>query len=87
MTTLRPDDTVWLRPKTIGCPAFCWSQPEVTVVRCGPHPYVTVRMPEGRVVKVHEDNIARNQPRPVEAAKPAPKPRPVLAGGEEVPLW
>lgn len=86
---LRPGDTVWLTPKTPGCPAVCWTQPRCTVVavpRQGPYVVVKVGRTEHRV---HSDNIRRSDPAASHGVVPVrPKPRPALPDGfQETPLF
>lgn len=83
---LKIDETAWLVPRTIGCPGACWKQPRVTVLAVA-HPYVTVALPDGTPLKVHVDNVRRTEPQAAPERRSTPRPRPVLPGAEEVPLW
>lgn len=84
---LRPEDTVWLTPKTLGCPAICWKRPRATVVATA-GVYVTVRI-DGTEHRIHQDNLLRSEPGTIAPRKPRPvKPaRPMLAGFEEQSLF
>lgn len=87
---LRPDERVFLVPKTIGCPGICWQRPAATVVAKG-YPYVSVLIDgEEEPRRVHADNVVRKLPVP-RAESPAPKaPRRALNlpdGMKEVTLW
>lgn len=84
MNQLRVDEQVWLRPRTLGCSAVCWSQPRVTVVGHRP-PGVTVRLPDDREIDVHEDNVTRTRSVTAKTAKKTP--RKPMVDAEEVPLW
>ena len=84
---LRPGDTVWLTPKTLGCPGVCWTKPRCTVVTTG-YPYVEVKV--GRKVhRVHVDNIRRSDPASACGVVPTKrKARPALPDGfQEIPLF
>jgi hypothetical protein len=60
MADLRPDDRVWLTPRTPGAPRICWSEPPALVQRIE-HPYVVVTV-KGREHRVHVDNVRRTEP-------------------------
>ncbi|WP_199513901.1 DUF6248 family natural product biosynthesis protein [Nucisporomicrobium flavum] len=79
---LRPDDTVWLQPKTLACPAICWTQPRATVVATQGL-YVVVKV--GRQQhRIHVDNIRRSDPGAAHGVvNVKAKPRPQMPDGFE----
>ncbi|BFU46701.1 hypothetical protein [Krasilnikovia sp. MM14-A1004] len=74
---LRPGDTVWLRPKTLGCPTICWKQPRATVIGVD-HTYLIVKVGR-REHRIHADNIRRTDPtatKSVITVRPKARPAP-----------
>lgn len=82
---IKAGDTGFLLPRTMTCPRECWKRPPVTVVSIAECPIFLVRLPDGREIRVHEDDVVRRLPEP--PRERAPRPRPQLDGAEEVPLW
>ena len=86
---LRAGDTVWLTPKTPGCPSICWKQPHATVVAVSRHAsYVEVKV--GRKQhRVHVDNVRRSDPAASHGViRVKAKPRPLMPDGfEELSLF
>jgi hypothetical protein len=50
-------------------------------------PMVTVRLPDGRVIETHGDNVQRSAPAEPRERKQPVKHRLPAIGCEEVPLW
>jgi Family of unknown function (DUF6248) len=77
---LRPGDTVWLRPKTLGCPSICWKQPRAAIIALG-YPYAVVKVGR-KEYRIHLDNIRRSNPQAAKSVLAVrPKPRPSLPNG------
>ncbi len=84
---LLPGDTVWLRPKTLACPAICWKQPRATVVAASANAlYVVVKVGR-KQYRIHVDNIRRTNPAASHGVVHV-NPRPAMPDGfEEMSLF
>jgi hypothetical protein len=76
---LQPGDTVWLTPKTIGCPAICWKQPRCAVVSVSAA-YIVVQV-DGQDHRIHVDNVRRSDPQAKPSAPRPPRPRQAMPDG------
>lgn len=84
---LKDGDQAFLIPRTLTCPRECWQRPEVTVISIANTPVFVVQLPDGRQIRVHEDDVVRRLPNPPAERRVIRKARPELVGAEEVPLW
>jgi len=82
---IKPGEQAFLRPRTLTASADCWRQPQVLVISGPDNGVFLVRLPDGREIHVHEDDVCRRRPEP--PRERAARPRPALDGAEEVPLW
>lgn len=80
---LRRGDTVWLIPKTLGCPSICWKRPQATVVGAGDRIGAFVRVKVGRkTYEVHIDNVRRSNPHAAKSVRMVrSRPRPTMPEG------
>lgn len=82
---IKPGETAYLTPRTV---TACWDvhcQPHVLVISGPENGVYLVGLPDGRHIRVHEDDVVRRLPTPRKEREP--RPRPQLTGAEEVPLW
>jgi hypothetical protein len=82
---VRPGDTVWLHPATLGCPAICWTQPRATVVSLT-GVYAVVKV-DGAEHRIHLDNLRKSDPREATSRQRAPRTPKLPDGFTADPLF
>jgi hypothetical protein len=83
---IKPGESAYLVARTKTASADCWRNPQVTVISGPENGVFMVALPDGREIRVHEDDVVRRRP-DRQVRDWAPRPRPSLDGAEEVPLW
>ena len=82
---IKPGEFAYLTPRTV---TACWDvhcQPRVTVLSGPENGVFLVVLPDGREIRVHENDVVRRLPNPPRDR--VVRPRPQLTGAEEIPLW
>jgi hypothetical protein len=83
---IKPGESAYLVPRTKTASADCWRKPQVTVLAGPENGVYLVRVPDGREIRVHEDDVVRRLPDPTPRER-VERSRPQLDGAIEVPLW